>query len=75
MIVAVPALLPVTVPDKGSMLAFTLLLDHVPPEAAFDKVVVPPVQIMVTPVIAEDNGLTVTAIAAKFVQPAPLVTV
>ena len=73
--IAVPAVLPVTKPDEGSMLAFELLLVHVPPVAALDKVVVPPVQITVAPVIADDNGFTVTAIAAKLEQPAPLVTV
>jgi hypothetical protein len=64
-IVAVPGVPPVTVPDAEPMFAVVvLLLVHAPPAVASASVVVSPVHICGTPLIADGNGLTVTMVAA-----------
>ena len=61
-IVAVPADIPVTIPlVKPITAAVVLLLVHVPPPASVNAVV-RPTHTLFVPVIADGNGLTVTAV-------------
>ena len=54
--VAVPVVPPVTMPVlKPTVATVVLLLDHVPPPASLNAVVVPG-QTLVTPVIADGSG-------------------
>ena len=68
--VEVPAVTPVTTPE-ALMVAFPLELDHVPPEVAFDKLVVAPAQTVVVPVIVPALGraFTVTVAIVVLLQP------
>jgi hypothetical protein len=68
MILAVPAVRPVTIPeDEPTERILVLPLLHVPPGIRSLNTVVAPRQILVLPLIAEGNGLTVTFLEA--VQP------
>jgi hypothetical protein len=60
-IVAVPALLPVTtpVPELTVAMAVALLL-QLPPDVALERVVDNPMQVVATPVFAVNVALTVT---------------
>jgi hypothetical protein len=62
--VAVPADTPVTTPRLVTVATAVLLLAHVPPVVASERVVVLPVQIVVVPVIALGVGLTVKKVVA-----------
>lgn len=59
-IIAVPAVNPVTVPEELMLPMDGALLLHVPPPVVSDKVVVNPVHTVVLPVIGFGRGLTVT---------------
>ena len=62
-IVAFPAATPVIVPSAAPAVAIAvLLLVHVPPLVASDRVIVDPAQTGVEPVIAGGNGLMVTCV-------------
>jgi hypothetical protein len=59
-IVADPAAIPDISPDEASTVAIdVLLLDHVPPADALEKVVVPPAHIKAVPVMAAGEPFTV----------------
>jgi hypothetical protein len=70
-IVAVPAILPVTTPEEEPIIALLLLDAHVPPATAFANVVVDPTQTEAVPVIADGVGYIVTTFVTK--QPTPTV--
>ena len=57
-IVDVPAVTPVTIPDVEPIIALAFELLQVPPLVASARVVVRPAQTLVVPVIAAGNGLT-----------------
>jgi hypothetical protein len=64
-IFVVPAVIAYTVPDEEAMVAIAvLLLLHVPPAVASDRLVVVPAHIPEGPVIIEGSGLTVTVTMA-----------
>ena len=64
-IVAVPAVTPVTTPVDALIAAIVpLLLLHTPDGVASLSAVVRPAHTLVTPVIASGNGFTVTAVVA-----------
>jgi hypothetical protein len=67
-IVGVPAVTPVAIPDPTPIVACdVLLLDHVPPLVPSVNAVVEPTHTFVTPAINAGNGLTVTC--AEITQP------
>lgn len=71
-IVAVPAVAPVTTPVvKPTLATLPMLLVHTPPSESFVREVVLPAQMVVAPVIAAGSGLTVK-IAVR-AQPVPTV--
>lgn len=74
--VVVPAATPLTTPEAFTVATLVVLLFQVPPDTASAKVVVPPGQIEVAPVIvpAEAEGVTVTEVVAVD-EPQLLVTV
>jgi hypothetical protein len=74
--VAVPAVMPVTVPVLPTVATPVAVLLHVPPVAASLKPVAEPTHTDAVPVMlpADGNGLTVTVVVAADV-PQPLVTV
>ena len=76
MITAEPAVTPVTTPEPLMEATEALLLLQVPPDVAFESVVVPPTHTVLVPVIvpADGEGLTVTDCVAVAV-PQLLVTV
>jgi len=55
---------PVTIPPVETVACAVLLLLHVPPLVASDKLMVDPVHTLVGPLIAAGNGLTVTGAVA-----------
>jgi hypothetical protein len=59
-IVAEPALTPVTTPEASTVATAVLLLLHVPPEAVLDNVEVVPEQKVVVPEIEPASGATLT---------------
>jgi hypothetical protein len=62
-IVAVPIVLPVTIPLEDPMLATgILLLLHVPPPDVLDSVLVSPRHTDVFPLIVAGSGFTVTVV-------------
>ena len=63
-----PEAIPVTVPAEPTVARAALLLLHVPPAVASDKVVVAATHTVVTPVIPAGNGLTEKEVVTK--QPA-----
>ena len=67
----VPEVIPVTTPLAELIVAFVLLIDHVPPVVASPKVVEEPTQTEVVPVIADGKALMV--ITVFVVQPVPKV--
>ncbi len=67
----VPATMPLTVPVLVIVATDVLLLLHVPPPVALDRVVLPAIHIVVAPVITAGSVFTVTLITAK--QPAVMV--
>ena len=61
MISDVPAETPDTTPDELPIVAIEVTpLDQVPPDVAFDNVVLPPTQAVPVPVIDAGRSLTVT---------------
>jgi len=62
-IVAMPALIPVTTPVEPIVAIPVLLLLHVPPVLASVSVVVCPLHICCVPEIVDGEGLTVTSVA------------
>ena len=60
----VPAAFPVTTPLATSIVAFVLLLLHVPPVIVFDSVVVAPSHTTAVPVIGDGVAYTVTVVVA-----------
>lgn len=61
--VAVPAPVPVTIPDiKPAVATAVLLLVHDPPVIVFVNVVVAPAHMFLVPLIAVGPGLTVTTV-------------
>lgn len=64
MIVAVPAVPPVTVPP-ATLATVVALLDHVPPDVALLRTVVLPEHTNAEPVIAAGGGFTVTVAVLK----------
>ena len=72
---AVPGPVPVTIPDVAPIVATVIgRLLQVPPPLASLRLVIPPLQITLMPVIAAGIGLTVTTCVIKLLQPEPLVT-
>ena len=66
MIVDVPAVVPVTMPELVPTVAIPVAPEvHVPPVVASLKVVVDPAHIVNVPVIDDGNGLTVTIFVAE----------
>lgn len=64
--VTVPADTPSTNPDVEPIVAIpVLLLLHTPPAVASFKVVVPSTQTLVTPVIEDGKGFTVTTVVVR----------
>jgi hypothetical protein len=59
-IVALPALTPVTTPAASTVATAALLLVQLPPVEALDRVVVKPAQVVVVPVIAPTVGVLFT---------------
>jgi hypothetical protein len=74
--VAIPAEIPVTIPEVFTVATAMLLEDQVPPVVASPSAVVDPTQTELIPVIAATTGnaFTVTVAVALAVQPDPLVT-
>ena len=67
-----PLAMPLTVPSVRSMVATdVLVLVQVPPPMASVRVVVPPIQILLVPLMTDGDGLTVTTAVAA--QPPPMV--
>ena len=65
MIVAVPCIIPVTVPETGSTEAIVVaVLVQVPPVEVLANKVVPPTHTVGVPVIAAGGALTVTVAVA-----------
>ena len=62
-----PAAEPVTIPVTASMIAFPLLLVHVPPAGVEFNVVVKPIHTLSVPVMAVGLAFTVTVVVA--IQP------
>ena len=60
--VAVPALIPVTIPLELTVATAELLVDQVPPAVVLDNVVVAPIHTFVVPVIAATTGTLFTVI-------------
>ena len=58
-IVAVPALIPVTTPEVEPTLAAASVVLHIPPVGISLRVVVPPIQTEVLPIIADGSATTV----------------
>ena len=66
MSVAVPKELPVAIPLLKPMVSTAvLLLAHVPPVVASDKVVVKPTHTVMVPVMADGSAFTVTVAVMK----------
>ena len=72
----VPAADPVNNPVSEPIVAFTLLIVHVPPVKEFDKFKVDPTQTGLTPVIVPKTGkaLIVTLVVVKLEHPSTFVT-
>lgn len=64
MIVEVPAVTPITIPEEDPTVAFELLLVQLPVPVASFSVVVKPAQTFIVPVIVAGSGFTVTAAVA-----------
>ena len=62
---AVPATMPVTIPDSEPTVAFELPELQRPPADASSNVVVSNSQTLVVPAIVAGNGLTVTEVVVK----------
>ena len=60
MIVTLPAVTPVTLPDASTVATEALLLVHVPPETVSDNAVTEPAQTEDAPVMAPAEGVEVT---------------
>lgn len=69
--VVVPAPMPVTTPDVLTVPTAGVLLLHEPPGTEFDNVVVAPVHMFVTPVIAAGVLFTVNVVVADAAQRPP----
>ena len=68
MMVAVPVVIAVTTPEVPIEAIPEALLLHVPPPVVADKVLVPPTQMLLFPVIAPGPAFTETVLVAE--QPA-----
>ena len=76
MITVVPPVIPVTRPEKVSIVATGgVLLDHVPPFTVFDKVVVVPAHSCRIPLIGAGSGSTVITVVVIQVNGEVYVTV
>ena len=64
---AVPAVMPVTLPEPSTVAAVVLLLLHIPPPVALFNAVTEPAHTEVVPVIDDGKPFTVTVFAA--IQP------
>ena len=66
--VSIPAVTPVTIPDKEPTVACPLLALHVPPGVRSLNAIVAPVQTVFGPAIGAGLGLTVTVLPQGHVQ-------
>ena len=73
--VVVPAAIPVTTPDELMVATVLLLLLHVPPGVAIERVVVLPVQAVVMPVISAPTTAFTVMMRVAVLLPQVLVTV
>ena len=71
MIVLVPGVIPVTIPEEPIMATAVLLLVHIPPPAVLPNIVVAPAHTCSVPLITEGAKFTIIVVVA--VQPAAVV--